>query len=560
MTTTPRLLVIGLDGGTFDLLRPLMAQGHMPNLAELVDHGCWGPLASTIPPFTGAAWSTFITGRNPGQHGVIAFTTRDRFNYDTQGQGFVNAQRFDYTLWELLSTAGKRVGVVNVPLTYPARPVNGFMVTGMLTPAGASRFTYPPEFATRIGPDYMIDVDFLRDGERFRLTGLPPKPEMLAQIRRMTQARTAHGVRWLQEEAWEFFMLVYTSTDRVSHFFWDEVPALLAGQPSPNQAELLAFFHELDEGIGQLAAAAGPETNILFMSDHGFGPAPDRRFYVNVWLEQLGLLRPRPGEGLLDLDYWRIRLARNKRLKAALRRILPQSTQDAVQKTTSQAGGQKEAFDWANTQAFFVPIYFHVCGVEVNVQGEHRAGSVPAGAQYEAVRDQIIAAAQQLRDPATGRAIVTLAARREALYDGPYVHDFPDVILVLEPEYIGAGSLAGSSLFEPHPDPMRPGEHREDGIFIASGPRVVPRPGALPNLKLWDVTATILYALDVAIPAGLDGRVLTELFDPAYLAAHPVRIDQAAPMPTAPAAGGALLSDHEEAELAERLRSLGYLE
>lgn len=295
MTTTPRLLVIGLDGGTFDLLRPLMAQGHMPNLAELVDHGCWGPLASTIPPFTGAAWSTFITGRNPGQHGVIAFTTRDRFNYDTQGQGFVNAQRFDYTLWELLSTAGKRVGVVNVPLTYPARPVNGFMVTGMLTPAGASRFTYPPEFAARIGPDYMIDVDFLRDGERFRLTGLPPKPEMLAQIRRMTQARTAHGVRWLQEEAWEFFMLVYTSTDRVSHFFWDEVPALLAGQPSPNQAELLAFFHELDEGIGQLAAAAGPETNILFMSDHGFGPAPDRRFYVNVWLEQLGLLRPGRG-------------------------------------------------------------------------------------------------------------------------------------------------------------------------------------------------------------------------------------------------------------------------
>lgn len=77
---------------------------------------------------------------------------------------------------------------------------------------------------------------------------------------------------------------------------------------------------------------------------------------------------------------------------------------------------------------------------------------------------------------------------------------------------------------------------------------------------MWDVTATILYALDVAIPAGLDGRVLTELFDPAYLAAHPVRIDQATPMPTAPAAGGALLSDHEEAELAERLRSLGYLE
>lgn len=565
MTAAQKLLVIGLDGGAFDLLQPLIDRGHMPHLARLQQRGAWGPLASTVPPFTAAAWSSFITGYNPGRHGVLSFTRRDRFNYDMQGKGFVNAQRFPLTLWERLGQGDKQVGVVNVPLTYPPRPVNGFMVTGMLTPPNAAQFTFPAAFASRLGPEYVVDLDFIRDEDGFRLHGLPSKEEMLPQIQQMTAARIDTCVRLLGEEPWHFFMVVFTGTDRISHFFWDDLEGIIDdaqpgnAQPlSPLQQQLLHYFHTLDEGIGQLLQKAGDEALVMMLSDHGFGPAPTRRFYVNVWLEQLGLLQPRAADGALDLDYWRMRLGRHKQLKALLRRVLPQSTQDSVSRSTQAASGGKESVDWSRTQAYFVPIYFHVCGVEVNRQGQRREGIVPPGAPYEAIRQQIIDAARELRDPQDGRPFVTLAARREELFQGPYVQEFPDVILVLDPDVIGARSLAGSSLLEPHPDPMRPGEHREDGIFLAAGPQIAQLAEPLPHLRLVDTPATILYALGLPVPTDFDGRSLLEIFTPAFRQQNPLRYEEA----SAPLVQGhdSAFSDAESEGLEERLRGLGYLE
>jgi len=553
--TKERVLVIGLDGATFDVLAPLMDGGLMPNLAGLRENGCWGRLASTIPPFTAAAWSTFITGGNPGRHGVLSFRfERDRFNYDVRGSGFVDARRFGSTLWEIIGAAGKRVGIVNVPLTYPARTVNGYMVTGMLTPLGAEQFTYPPALAQALGREYVIDVDFVRDEEGFRERGFPPKAEMIAQIRRMSQKRAETCARLLQEEPWDFFMVVFTGTDRVMHFFWDDLAAV-ASAGGRVRAGLAAYFRELDDAIGRLVGLAGPATTVLVISDHGFGPAQTRRFYVNVWLEKLGLLQPRRSEGIFDLEHWRTVIGRNRRLKALLRRLLPASAQDRA--TAVAQSSSKEILDWSKTRAYLVPIYFHVCGIEVNLAGARREGIVQPGAEYEALRDYIIGEAQAVRDPRTGRPIVERAARREELYDGPCVDQFPDVILVLDPDYIGVPSVAGSSTVEPHA-PTRPGEHRQDGIFIARGPATLPR-GGLSNLSLLDVPPTILYTMGVAVPSSFDGRVLREIFEPAYLAEHPVRTQELLPStPSEQRPPG--YSETDEAEIEQRLRGLGYIE
>lgn len=558
-----RVLVIGLDGGTYDVFRPLMTQGRMPNLAAFIERSSWGELESTVPPFTASAWSTFITGQNPGQHGILSFQTRDRFNYDTTGSGFVTADQFDQTIWQILSDAGKRVSVINVPMTYPPRPVHGYMITGMLTPSIEADFVYPLDLRARIDKDYIIDVDFIRDGADFRMHDFPAKAEMIRAIRQMTavQLRTVLDL-WRNEEPWDFGMVVFTGTDRLFHFFWSYVQAMIdhlnpSALPQWLDADIFnavqIYVTELDEAIGALIEAAGPDTTVFMMSDHGFGPAQNWRAYLNIWLEQQGLLARRPPQGLFDLEYLRVLVGRQPWLKALLRRLLPQTVQDSA--TNVARSSSDSIIDWARTKAFFVPIYFQICGIEINQKGIFRQGIVEPGDAYEHLRDQIIDAAQQIRHPATRTPVVQRACRREDLYTGPHVQNFPDVILVLDPSYVGASSMAGKLLIEDHPHPMRSGEHLSNGMFAAASAHLKRR-GEIHDLRLLDVPPTILYEMGVPIPESFDGRVITELYDQAYLDAHSITFQSVlaqAPYPERD------LSAEEHHVLEERLRGLGYI-
>jgi predicted AlkP superfamily phosphohydrolase/phosphomutase len=299
---------------------------------------------------------------------------------------------------------------------------------------------------------------------------------------------------------------------------------------------------------------------VFVISDHGFGPAQTRRFYVNVWLEGLGLLRRRHAKGVFDLEHLRVRVGRNQHLKSLLRRLLPERTQEQVRTITETISG--EIIEWSATRAYSVPIYFHVCGIEINLTQERREGIVQAGPEYEELRDLIIDEARRLRDPQDGRPIVEMAVRREELYQGPYVQQFPDVVLVLDPDYVGISSVAGSSLTEPH-RALRPGEHRQDGLFIGAGPSLT-RQDALDDLHLLDIPATIMYSVGLPVPSFFDGRVLEEIFDPEQLRLHPVSIAEPlaySHMPDpAPLSVSNGHSEEEEAALAERLRGLGYLD
>ena len=264
-----RVLVIGLDGMTFDVLRPLIDQGLLPAFQASLTQAAWSPLLSTIPPFTAPAWTTFMTGMNPGWHGVTNFQ-RPRGDQC----GFVDATQIKDTLWEMISRAGKQVIVVNVPLTYPPRPVNGVLISGMLTPSSASEFTYPPQVATEL-EDYIIDLDYLTDGEDFRQDVVHDRPHMLADLQHILERRTANLLRLMQTSPWDFCMTVFTCTDRVTHFFWDEIGELIEqGATSPVHEAILRFYQTLDQAVAQLIAAASAETTVIFMSDHGFGPAP----------------------------------------------------------------------------------------------------------------------------------------------------------------------------------------------------------------------------------------------------------------------------------------------
>src|ERR1051325_8760378 len=125
MTHLPnkRVFMIGWDGATFDLIHPWVKDGKLPNIARPMERGVHGPLRSTIPPWTFPAWTSFMTGKNPGKHGVYDFLRPRQGSYDLE---FVNgSHRRARTFWQILSEAGRKVVSISVPCTFPPEPVNG---------------------------------------------------------------------------------------------------------------------------------------------------------------------------------------------------------------------------------------------------------------------------------------------------------------------------------------------------------------------------------------------------------------------------------------------------
>src|SRR5689334_19557946 len=152
-----RAVAIGIDGGSFRVLRPWIAEGHLPNFARLAAEGAVGTLTSTIPPLTPPAFVSSMTGKNPGKHNIYDFVRIPRDGYR---RAVINATHIKGNkLWNVLNHYGRTAGIVHFPATYPPEKIDGFMVGGILTPKGVDSHTYPKELADELRreiPGYRI--------------------------------------------------------------------------------------------------------------------------------------------------------------------------------------------------------------------------------------------------------------------------------------------------------------------------------------------------------------------------------------------------------------------
>lgn len=554
-----QVLVIGLDGGSWDVLAPMMARGWLPNLARLVAQGTTAVLRSTLPPLTAPAWSSFMTGLNPGRHGVFAF--QRALNRDLE-RTYVNASAIHGPLlWEQINRHGLTVGLLNVPLTYPLRPVNGWAVSGMLTPSEECDFTWPVGLATALRDrDYTIDLRVLKREREYR------RPEqrlaLVNDLRRVLLERQAVFEDLLLPRGADFVIVVYETPDRLQHWTWSYLADLLGDAPFSRTAihdAVEAAYRSLDDCIGRtLAAAAGPDTRVFMLSDHGFGPR-HTLFHVDCWLAEQGLLRYAGGKAGV-----------RRRLKPYMtwvKRLIPRS----LLRRGRQAFAVNRIIDWEHTQAYSGVSSEYA--IYVNRLGREPFGIVPAGPACDEVRRQIKDGLRRLVDPRTGRPIVTAVYDREELYHGPFVEQAPDIFYELAPGYEPSSEVSQEGVFR---DVRAEGEgmHRPEGIFLAWGPGIAAgRLAGQPILA--DLAPTILYSLGLPVPADLDGRVLTEVFTPDFVATHPlvtVPASEAAPArpgqvpnggSTSGRAGGdetgPVYTAEEEALIRERLQGLGYL-
>ena len=554
---TYRCFVIGLDGATFDLILPWVAQGKLPAMAQVLARGAWGQLRSTVPPMTGPAWTTFATGANPARHSIYDWVYREPGTYN-----FVPATAANRrlpSLWSLLSAAGRRVAVVNVPMTFPPEPVNGLLISGLPTPSKQVTFTHPPELAQeieRITGNYILYPD---PGQAYSDAGVDA---FLARLYQTTETRIKLVENLRGREAWDFFMVVFNGTDTVQHAMWKFMsPAHPLHDPTKAAKygdAILTFYQFLDRWLATQIASLPPDTVLMLMSDHGFGPF-HKFIHVNNWLREQGFLAIKPA--------WRARLKyaafRAGFSPMAVYDLLMRLGLGSLKREVVRGQGQGllrtlflsfDDVDWPATRAYSLG---NIGQIRLNVTGREPQGCVAPGREYEQVREEIMARLRLLTDPSTGEAVVDEIYPREELYRGPYLEDAPDIVFLPKRlEYFGFGEYE----FGSHRviEAMRrgiSGTHRMNGIFAALGEPV--QPGVeISGATLADLAPTILHLLGQPIPAAMDGRVLIQALRGPLAAQTPQVVDTPAPVSTT---GAFTLSAADEAAISERLRGLGYV-
>jgi predicted AlkP superfamily phosphohydrolase/phosphomutase len=553
-----RVLIIGLDAATFDLIEPWAAAGDLPHLARLMREGTCGRLASTLQPATAPAWVSFMTGMNQGQHGLYDFVRRRAGSYSLE---VTNGSHVAAPLmFETLSRLGRRVITVNIPYTYPPRPVNGIMVGGPFAPAFTREVVYPPEYfevLKAIAPDYFVIADY--DAH-----AADPLGAFAAKLQREVELREQVSVALMQREAWDVFAVVVMATDEVQHSFWHCLEAA-EGDPLVKYRDVIrGIYRRCDALVGKLLAALpadGRATDVIILSDHGAGRF-EWMVNLNQWLAQQGLLHFNT-QHVNPLK--RLRTTVTQRAARIYRQAMPGRARAAIRsRLGAQRFGKVQAefrsalatstIDWARTQVYALGAGGNFY---VNLQGREPNGIV-SPEDYEAVRQRIIDGLMTLRTPDAGRPMVARAYRREELYHGAKLDFAPDVIAQwADYAYWGRGSYGSQKpVFEParafdFSDQPLMGSHRPDGILIAHGPHI--RSGVeVSNARLIDLAPTVFRLLGFAPPVEMDGRVLSEaLIEPAG-----ETTDAAA---TAPEFDLREYTPEEAELISDHLRALGYL-
>ena len=527
-----KIYLIGLDGFNPDLFRVLSREGVMPNLSGLIERGAWGPLRSTRPPYTGPAWVTMFTGLNPGGHGIYGFTGMNPGSYDRsiRDASRIGAER----IWSRLNRAGLTAGVVNVPFTYPPSLIDGFMVSGMLTPAGSDKYAAPDsirEIIDRAARDYLIDVSLDLEKDWRNL-------DICWRLEKSLVGREAVITALLEEINPDFLMAVFVLPDRLQHLWYRiimEEDGWREGDfPQKARRQIFKLFSRLDEAIGRLAGRLGRDDICMIASDHGFTSFRNT-FYLNSWLIEAGYLRLKKGGSSLSALAGFLN-------RTGLKRLVPHSLVRA-----GKARSMKDSIDWSATRAYASPGMEE--GVIINLRGRQLQGIVGPGDEYDSLRSEIRDNLLQIQEP---ERILKDVILREDAYRGRYTEFAPDLLL----DFAGDGwnmreTLVGRNLTRSY-DGLPYGTHQSQGIWAVSGGDIAAGVDPVPA-RIEDITPTILNLFGLPAPSSLDGAPIETVVSPIISSQEDAA---ASDSPPPPASG---YSAEDQAEIERRLEGLGYL-
>ena len=556
-----RLAILGIDGATWSIIRPMVEQGELPHIARILRQGASSVLESTIPPITPPAWVSMMTGVNPGRHGIYHFVHRSLGSYRL---GLVDSGNFaGMDAFSLLSRRGWTTGGFAVPMTYPPFPVNGYMVSGIPMPMQGEGGAWPPgtwaQMEEHLGKAYEPDINYAEyDGKN------EPDREDLdryAKLRddlfRTERERIDLKVEWLRRHPTDFWFCVLSITDRCQHYFWKFQDREHDGWTEEGEqrfGEVIRDSYRLaDEAVGRFREVLGEDCVVALVSDHGFGAFTDD-FFINRWLEDEGLLAfkriPRWTLGVTTLADT-LRRARlgvlTKLLPGPLGRI-------PVGRPKYKRQRDVRDIDWKRTKVFAA-----MYGLCLNLEGREPEGTVSAE-EREALEQDVLRRLRALVDPFDGKPAVDDAALARDCYRGDYLDTAPDIQFMMK----GLACLPKEDLDAPQAFGRRrfaavSGTHRMDGIFaVAAGEGAPIQAGRIfEGMHIQDSLPTLLHLVGETVPSWMEGEVQSDALDPAWLQQHPPRVtEEEIELGTQQ---GDAWSDADSKAIEESLKGLGYL-
>ena len=560
-----KVVILGLDGATFSIAMPWIKEGKLPVLAKLMKEGSWGNLKSTVPYNSAVAWSTFITGKNPGKHGIFDFRYRSSGSYD---MGFVNSfRRKGKSLWRLINDVGKEVIVFNVPVTYPPEEVKGCLISGLTAPEVNEKIFYPPSlFKEVVSNAGMFTIKpFARDNIR-----LNRFDKIFKEMESVVDKHFKVASYLFDNKNWDFFCMVFGTTDHVQHFFWQHMDKT---HPFYNPAQgaiygdcIFKIYKKLDAMVGALIEKLDDQSTVFIISDHGAGANGNKVFYLNNWLAQEGFLAYKGNSGTK-----KNRAGLLKKVIFLAKKYIPRKYKNKLRgipwlRSKVETIYWNPNIDWTRTKAFS---YDEFGLIWINLEGREEGGIVKSGKEYEDVRSKIIEKALNFQDPESGEKIFSAALRKEEIYSGEELLLAPDIILVQkEVQYAYPYRISSLSkaklpietvtIEATRNNPIQTASHRMDGILIMKGPSVQ-NGRHITNAGIIDIAPTVLYLMGIPVPEDMDGKVIQEAVVPSYLNSHPIShssVDKSANV----ASRQAVYSKEEEKQIEESLRALGYIE
>ena len=386
-----RSVVVGLDGVPYTLLKNLKLNGHIPNMTSIFDTGYFGQTSVCIPEISSVSWSSFMTGTQPGEHGVFGFMDFQPGTYKMYFPNFTHLKAS--TIWDDLKAEEKRTVVINMPATYPARPINGALISGFVA-IDINKAVYPASLIPQLKDlNYRIDVDTMKAREDY---------DFLFQDLYATLEGRERAADFLWDDTdWDLFIIVITGTDRLMHFLWEAY----GDETHAYHDAFIDYYKAVDRLVGHVydrfCALEVPQTQdnkFYMLSDHGF-TGVETEVYINRWLQDHGYLKygkDNP-ETIMDIGH----------------------------------GSTAFAMDPSR--------------IYINLKDKYPLGIVEPR-DYEKIRKEIKAGMEELHFNG-GKKVTRKVYLKEELYEGPFIEQAPDLVVLSHHGYDLKGKVKADGVF-----------------------------------------------------------------------------------------------------------------
>ena len=540
-----KVMIIGIDGATWNLVRPWAEEGSLPNIKGLMKDGYSGNLKSTMPPLTIPAVPSLITGKNAGKHGMYYFTKREKGKYTYT---LVSAEdRRAEAVWSIVERHGGVGGSYNLPFTYPPEKIKGFIVSGDMGSPSFDKGMYPESLRQGL----LQEVDSYATFEKLKNRKLDMN--YLDELDEIIRLSAYNVIYLLRKYDPDFSVIWFDEVEKAQHLTWKYLdprfPQYKAIGAEKYRESVKNAYIETDAAIGRILKSAKEETQIALVSDHGFGTVYRAGQYMtlNRWLEEKNqlVLKEMSGSLRMSLHDRVYSIISKLGLNAVITKFLPRKVIENYQKLVSSYD-----IDWPNTKAYVLGNEKYIY---INTVGREPQGIVNGGEEYEQVRDYIIGELYKITDDA-GNRVIEKVYKKEEVFSGECFKEAPDIIILPAKFPPLIGKEHDPRQIKPHP--YAEAWHDLYGILTLSGS--VFKKGEVKNTEIIDIVPTLLYVMGIPVPKSMDGKVLEDCIDGKFTKENPINYEEAGGekgkvMPVE-------MSDEEREKIKQRLEALGYLD